>query len=311
MADKAWSLDRGGRGPGRHDQGRRIGLGQAEDRGVRSREAGPHRLGQGRHRRRQQVPPGQGGSDRSARDRQHRGARRADRPAQAGPRSPRPGRRGNRRSARSPLALARATATCSRPRSRPSGCGPRLARSPTPWKKSGAVTAPPATSSPGSMARPSGTVKSGSKSEGRGGRLRRRGRPPAADDGGQARPGRPRPRRQGRRHGARRSRIRHRHRPALPDAPRRPPAQAIENDCHAIGVSTLAAGHKTLVPELVKALKRPGSKRHRVFVGGVIPAQDYEFLRRAGVAGIFGPGTPILVSAKQVLEAIKSTLVSA
>jgi len=48
-----------------------------------------------------------------------------------------------------------------------------------------------------------------------------------------------------------------------------------------------------------------------VFVGGVIPAQDYDFLRKAGVAGIFGPGTPILVSAKQVLEAIKSTLVSA
>ncbi len=87
--------------------------------------------------------------------------------------------------------------------------------------------------------------------------------------------------------------------------------EAIENDCHAIGVSTLAAGHKTLVPELVKALRDQGANDIAVFVGGVIPAQDYEFLRRAGVAGIFGPGTPILVSAKQVLEAIKSTLVSA
>ncbi len=87
--------------------------------------------------------------------------------------------------------------------------------------------------------------------------------------------------------------------------------EAIENDCHAIGVSTLAAGHKTLVPELVKALRDQGASDIAVFVGGVIPAQDYDFLRQAGVAGIFGPGTPILVSAKQVLEAIKSTLVSA
>jgi len=87
--------------------------------------------------------------------------------------------------------------------------------------------------------------------------------------------------------------------------------EAIENDCHAIGVSTLAAGHKTLVPELVTALRDQGAAEIVVFVGGVIPAQDYDFLRKAGVAGIFGPGTPILVSAKQVLEAIKSTLVSA
>jgi methylmalonyl-CoA mutase len=87
--------------------------------------------------------------------------------------------------------------------------------------------------------------------------------------------------------------------------------EAIENDCHAIGVSTLAAGHKTLVPELVQALRNQGAPEIVVFVGGVVPAQDYDFLRRAGVAGIFGPGTPILVSAKQVLDAIKSTLVSA
>jgi len=87
--------------------------------------------------------------------------------------------------------------------------------------------------------------------------------------------------------------------------------EAVENDCHAIGVSTLAAGHKTLVPELVKALKDQGAPEIAVFVGGVIPAQDYDFLRQVGVAGIFGPGTPILVSAKQVLDAIRSTLVSA
>jgi methylmalonyl-CoA mutase len=82
--------------------------------------------------------------------------------------------------------------------------------------------------------------------------------------------------------------------------------QAIENDCHAIGVSTLAAGHKTLVPALVRTLQDQGAGDIAVFVGGVVPAQDYPFLRQAGVAGIFGPGTPIPVCAKQVLEAIKN-----
>jgi methylmalonyl-CoA mutase len=84
--------------------------------------------------------------------------------------------------------------------------------------------------------------------------------------------------------------------------------QAIENDCHAIGVSTLAAGHKTLVPALVQALKDQGADDIIVFAGGVIPPQDYEFLQRAGVAGIFGPGTPIPTSAGQVLEAIKGRM---
>jgi methylmalonyl-CoA mutase len=82
--------------------------------------------------------------------------------------------------------------------------------------------------------------------------------------------------------------------------------QAIENDCHAIGVSTLAAGHKTLVPALVKALAEQGADDIIVFVGGVIPAQDYDFLHEAGAVGIFGPGTPIPSAARKVLEAIKS-----
>ncbi len=81
--------------------------------------------------------------------------------------------------------------------------------------------------------------------------------------------------------------------------------QAIENDCHAVGVSTLAAGHKTLVPALIQALKEQGADDVIVFVGGVVPAQDYEFLRSVGVAGIFGPGTPIPTCARQVLDAIK------
>jgi methylmalonyl-CoA mutase len=81
--------------------------------------------------------------------------------------------------------------------------------------------------------------------------------------------------------------------------------EAIENDCHAVGVSTLAAGHKTLVPALVKLLKEQGAGDIAVFVGGVVPPQDYDFLRQAGVAGIFGPGTPIPVCARQVLTAIE------
>jgi methylmalonyl-CoA mutase len=85
--------------------------------------------------------------------------------------------------------------------------------------------------------------------------------------------------------------------------------QAIENDVHAVGVSTLAAGHKTLVPAIIAALKQQGADDIIVFVGGVIPRQDYEMLYDAGVKGIYGPGTPIPASAKDVLEQIKKALV--
>jgi len=81
--------------------------------------------------------------------------------------------------------------------------------------------------------------------------------------------------------------------------------QAIENDVHAVGVSTLAAGHKTLVPAILKALKEQGADDIIVFVGGVIPRQDYDFLYESGVKGIYGPGTPIPASAKDVLEQIR------
>jgi methylmalonyl-CoA mutase len=81
--------------------------------------------------------------------------------------------------------------------------------------------------------------------------------------------------------------------------------QAVENDVHAIGVSTLAAGHKTLVPALVKALNDQGATDIIVFVGGVIPAQDYDALFKAGAKGVFGPGTPIPVSAAEVLKQIR------
>jgi methylmalonyl-CoA mutase len=84
--------------------------------------------------------------------------------------------------------------------------------------------------------------------------------------------------------------------------------QAIENDVHAVGVSTLAAGHKTLVPAIIAELKKQGADDIIVFVGGVIPRQDYEFLYAAGVKGIYGPGTPIPVSAKDVLAQIIKAL---
>ena len=81
--------------------------------------------------------------------------------------------------------------------------------------------------------------------------------------------------------------------------------QAIENDVHAVGVSTLAAGHKTLVPAIIDSLKAQGGGDIVVFVGGVIPRGDYDFLYDAGVKGIYGPGTPIPASAKDVLEQIR------
>jgi len=87
--------------------------------------------------------------------------------------------------------------------------------------------------------------------------------------------------------------------------------QAIENDVHAVGVSTLAAGHKTLVPAIIEELKKQGADDIIVFVGGVIPAQDYDFLYEAGVKGVYGPGTPIPASAKGVLEAIRAQLAGA
>jgi methylmalonyl-CoA mutase len=80
--------------------------------------------------------------------------------------------------------------------------------------------------------------------------------------------------------------------------------QAIENDVHAVGISSLAAGHKTLVPALIEALRSQGASDIVVFVGGVVPPQDYDFLYAAGVKGIYGPGTPVPQSARDILEQI-------
>lgn len=78
--------------------------------------------------------------------------------------------------------------------------------------------------------------------------------------------------------------------------------QAVENDVHILGVSSLAAGHKTLVPQVIAELKKQGADDILIIVGGVIPSQDYEYLYKAGVAGVFGPGTVISSAAKQILE---------
>ena len=81
--------------------------------------------------------------------------------------------------------------------------------------------------------------------------------------------------------------------------------QAIENDVHIVGVSSHAAGHKTLVPQLIAALKKAGRKDILVVCGGVIPAQDYDYLYKAGVAEIFGPGTNIPEAAEKVLGLVE------
>jgi methylmalonyl-CoA mutase len=76
-----------------------------------------------------------------------------------------------------------------------------------------------------------------------------------------------------------------------------------------VGVSSLAAGHKTLVPQLIEELHALGRGDILVVVGGVIPPQDYEFLYKAGVTGIYGPGTVIPVAAQRIVEALTGSLI--
>ncbi|MCQ2325520.1 MAG: cobalamin-dependent protein, partial [Paludibacteraceae bacterium] len=78
--------------------------------------------------------------------------------------------------------------------------------------------------------------------------------------------------------------------------------QAVENDVHVLGVSSLAAGHKTLVPQVIAELKKLGREDIMVIAGGVIPAQDYDYLYKAGVAAIFGPGSPVAKAACTIME---------
>jgi len=81
---------------------------------------------------------------------------------------------------------------------------------------------------------------------------------------------------------------------------------AIDNDVHVVGVSSQAAGHKTLVPMLVDALRAGGAENILVVVGGVIPPRDYDHLRKAGTAAIFGPGTPVPKAAAEVLRVLRA-----
>ena len=80
--------------------------------------------------------------------------------------------------------------------------------------------------------------------------------------------------------------------------------QAVENDVHILGVSSLAAGHKTLVPQVIEELKKYGREDIMVIVGGVIPAQDYQYLFDAGAVAVFGPGTKISEAAISILEVL-------
>ncbi len=86
---------------------------------------------------------------------------------------------------------------------------------------------------------------------------------------------------------------------------------AVDNDVHVVGMSSLAAGHKTLLPQLVEELKKRGREDIMVIAGGVIPAQDYQFLRDHGAAAIFGPGSVIPVCAKEILELLNKRLADA
>ncbi|WP_341895935.1 methylmalonyl-CoA mutase [Ferrovibrio terrae] len=86
---------------------------------------------------------------------------------------------------------------------------------------------------------------------------------------------------------------------------------AIENDVHVVGISSQAAGHKTLVPQLIEALRKNGAGDILVITGGVIPPQDYDFLRKAGVAGIYGPGTNIPQAAAEIVKLIRQQHVKA
>ena len=81
---------------------------------------------------------------------------------------------------------------------------------------------------------------------------------------------------------------------------------AVDNDVHIVGISSQAAGHKTLAPKLIEALKAQGADDILVICGGVIPQQDYDFLKKAGVSAIFGPGTNIPEAAREILGLIRA-----
>ena len=95
---------------------------------------------------------------------------------------------------------------------------------------------------------------------------------------------------------------------ALFQTPEEVARQAVENDVHVVGMSSLAAGHKTLLPQLIGELKKLGREDIMVVIGGVIPAQDYEYLKANGAAAIFGPGTVVPIAAQKVLVELNERL---
>jgi methylmalonyl-CoA mutase len=95
---------------------------------------------------------------------------------------------------------------------------------------------------------------------------------------------------------------------ALFQTPAETAQEAVDNDVHIVGMSSLAAGHKTLLPQLIEELAKRGRDDIMVIAGGVIPAQDYEYLREHGAAAIYGPGTVIPAAAKEMLEILNRRL---
>jgi methylmalonyl-CoA mutase len=83
---------------------------------------------------------------------------------------------------------------------------------------------------------------------------------------------------------------------------------AVENDVHVVGISSLAGGHKTLLTQLREELGKLGREDIMIIVGGVIPPQDYDFLRERGAAAVFGPGTPIPDAARKIVEELEARL---
>ena len=284
---------RGGRGARRHDQGGRVGHAEAAHRGGRGPAPGRHRPRRRGDRRRQQVPPrprsptSTSATSTTSSVREQQLARLA---AAAG--EPRRRPRARPRSTRCAEGAA-ATATCSSCPSTPPGPAPPSARSPTRSKSVfsrhratirsiagvyGAayegdeefeqVRARRSTSSPRAEGRRPRilVVKLGQDGHDRGAKVIATA---FADLGFDVDVG------------------------PLFQTPEEAARDAIENDVHVVGVSSQAAGHKTLVPELIAQLRKQGGDDILVVVGGVIPAQDYDELREAGVAAIFGPGTNI------------------
>ncbi len=304
LADRGLGPDRRGRGARRHDQGGRLGHAQAAHRGVGRPPPGPRRPRRGGHRRRQQVPADEPRARRRAVDRQHRRAPPADRPARAGARQPRraglPGRpppadRGRRPATANLLALcidaARARATVGemsdameevfdRHKAEIRSIHGVYGAAYEGDDEFEAVQADVEAFAEAEGRRPRMlVVKMGQDGHDRGAKVIATA---FADLGFDVDVG------------------------PLFQTPAEAARDAVENDVHVVGVSSQAAGHKTLVPQLVEELKAAGAGDVVVVCGGVIPPQDYDALHRAGVAAVFGPGTNIPAAARKVLGLLRS-----